>query len=216
MSRKDRSTNHAVTHVRLAAFVDGNLEGAGALAWAAMLSDQDRGRLRDELALVLSEPELTDEPLDWPEITSILEEWAAVAGWTGSLVVQEDVPNEGFYSVGLSARDARLLERAPPGVQRATRVLLTEFLPHHPTSAERLPRGDLKKLNNRQVWQIDLPDGYRLRYLVNKAARAVHVVYFGPHPSGNPCGREQFARTRAGRQRAGQAGRSGGTGADWT
>jgi mRNA-degrading endonuclease RelE of RelBE toxin-antitoxin system len=69
--------------------------------------------------------------------------------------------------------------------------VLAHFLPHHPTSAARLSRGHLKKLGNRDIWQVDLPDGYRLRYFVAEPERTVYVVYLGPHPDGYADGREQ-------------------------
>ena len=71
---------------RLDAFAQGREADASVLPWAARLSPRDRERLRSELALVLSEPGLTGEPVDWREIEDILREWAEVAGWEGALI----------------------------------------------------------------------------------------------------------------------------------
>ena len=83
------------------------------------------------------------------------------------------------------------------------RDLLCRFLPAHPTCAARLERGRLKKLANRDIWQIDLPDGYRLRFFVAEPERTVHVVYLGPHPDGPVDGREQAIRALVRRRRHG-------------
>src|SRR5262249_59109536 len=143
-----------------------------------------RGRRGGDLEVVLAEPGAAGEPLDWQAIGDILEEWAEIAGWEGPLIEESLTPAEessgGCFSVDLRPRDARTLACAPAGVQRAMQVLLTEFLPVHPTVGERLPRGQLKKLKNRGFWQIDLSDGYRLRYSVDKPGRVVYILYFGP------------------------------------
>jgi hypothetical protein len=157
---------------------------------------EDRARLRGDLALVLSEPESTGEPLDWQEIENILREWAETAGWEGALAPAEVPAPNGPFTIDLRPREAESLDEAPEAVRRAAHLLLQEFLPLHPTAGERLPRGELKKLKNREIWQIDLPDGYRLRYLVDKLGSMVHIVYLGPHPDGRPRGREQRVRAR--------------------
>jgi mRNA-degrading endonuclease RelE of RelBE toxin-antitoxin system len=186
---------------RLAAFVRGSAAGDRTLPWASRLSPQDRERLRSDLEVVLSEPEATGEPLDWQEIGDILEEWAEIAGWEGPLVEEPTAPSEessgGCFSVDLRPRDAKTLACAPAGVQRAMHVLLAEFLPAHPTVGERLPRGQLKKLKNRGFWQIDLSDGYRLRYWVDKPGRVVYILYFGPHPADYRCPPEPSIEARA-------------------
>ncbi|HTE19872.1 MAG TPA: hypothetical protein VK689_16020, partial [Armatimonadota bacterium] len=61
---------------------EGTLPGE-VLPWAAQLPAADRMRLRDELALVLAEPVLTGEPLDWREVMDILCEYAEMAEWDG-------------------------------------------------------------------------------------------------------------------------------------
>jgi mRNA-degrading endonuclease RelE of RelBE toxin-antitoxin system len=114
---------------RLEAFARGD-EKQSVLPWAERLSPADRERLRGDLAVVLEEPALTGEPVDWREIGDILR----------------------FY----------------------------------PTASQLLPRGRLKKMKNRDLWQLHLPDGYRLRYVVDKPARTVTIVYLGPHPDRAP------------------------------
>jgi hypothetical protein len=181
---------------RLEAFAWGQESDPPVLPWAARLSSQDQERLRSELALVLSEPNHPGEPVDWREIQEILREWADVAGWDGALVSPVALLPDGPYSVELRSSDAEVLAKASSAVQEAVYVLLTEFLPLHPTAGDRLPRGRLKKLTNRDAWQIELPDGYRLRYFVDSPAKAVHVIYLGPHPDRDTSGRERAARLR--------------------
>jgi len=188
---------------RLEAFVHEREAGPPALPWSDRLSPRDRERLRTDLELVLSEPELTGEPVDWREIEAILGEWAEAAGWKGALIQPDRMPRDGRYAVDLPSRDAEALVTASVAVQSAMQTLLTEFLPSHPTAGHLLPRGRLKKMKNRDVWQIELPDGYRLRYFVDKRERTVQILYLGPHPDRDTEGREQAARARMQRGRNG-------------
>jgi hypothetical protein len=188
---------------RLEAFARGQEVAGAVLPWAARLSPHNRERLRSELSLVLSEPHATGEPVDWREIDEILREWAEAAGWEGALVSPDTPSLEGPYSVELRTADAEALAGASAAVQEAMYALLTQFLPLHPTAGDRLPRGRLKKLADRGVWQIELPDGYRLRYLVDEEVKAVHVTYLGPHPDRDTGGRERAARTRMRQRRNG-------------
>ena len=168
-------------------------EGGDVLPWASRLAPRELGWLRDELSLLLAEPELTGEPLDWRELHNLLHEFAVDAGWQGELLAEPDPIPEGdpAYAVELHPDDREALAGASAAVRQATREILARFLPHHPTSAARLERGHLKKMGNRDIWQIDLPDGYRLRYFVAEPERTVYVVYLGPHPDGYADGREQ-------------------------
>jgi hypothetical protein len=185
---------------RLEAFARGG-EKQSVLPWAERLSPADRERLRGDLAVVLEEPGLTGEPVDWREIGDILQEGAEIAGWDDVLVRVDACSPAGAFAVDLPPRDVQALAGASPAVQRAMQLLLAEFLPFFPTASALLPRGRLKKLKNRDLWQIQLPDGYRLRYTVDKAARAVYVVYLGPHPDRDTRGREDAARAKAQRFR---------------
>jgi mRNA-degrading endonuclease RelE of RelBE toxin-antitoxin system len=111
---------------------------------------------------------------------------------------------QSLYEVSIRPRELRALERAAPGVQRAARDLLAGFLAQHPTDTLRLQRGRLKKMGDRGIWQIELPDGYRLRYFVEEERRTVHVVYLGQHPDGGEDGRERTARAGARRRQSGE------------
>jgi hypothetical protein len=86
-------------------------------------------------------------------------------------------------------------------VRQTAQELLDGFLRLHPTAHHRLPRGRLKKLSERGVWQVELPGGYRLRYHVAEPERTVYVVYLGPHPDGAADGREEDVRARVQRAR---------------
>jgi mRNA-degrading endonuclease RelE of RelBE toxin-antitoxin system len=180
---------------RLAAFARGR-GASDLLPWVERLSPEDRARLRADLSVVLAETETTGEPLDWREIGEILSDWAQVAGWEESVVCGPALEKAVLYTVELPPQDAEQLERAPAAVQTATRQCLAEFLPFYPTAGLLLPRGRLKRMKDRDLWQVHLPDGYRLRYLVDKPSRVVRVVYFGRHPDHDPRGREERLRAR--------------------
>ena len=190
---------------RLTRLAAGQFSGADELLpWAAALPPVERERFCRDLALLFQEPELTGEPLDWRELFDVLHEYADAAGWDGPVVKvgpEDGEPAEGSYRIDLRPQDARLLESASPAVRRATQEVLTEFLTIAPTDSARLRRGDLKKLQNRDIWQIDLPDGYRLRYYVDEPERVVYVVYLGPHPDGAVEGRERAVRALVQRRR---------------
>lgn len=174
------------------------------LPWAAELPPLEQERLRQDLSLLLREPEATGEPLDWREVADILQEYASVAGWDGPVVAataEDEAPVVGDYRVDLRPQDARVLESASPAVRRTTQEIITQFLTVAPKDATQLQRGDLKKLGNRDIWQIDLPDGYRLRYYLDEAERVVYVVYLGPHPDGAVEGRERSVRALVQRRR---------------
>jgi hypothetical protein len=179
---------------RLRAFARREREAADLLPWLERLRPEERERLRADLAVVLAEPEETGEPLDWREIGEILREWAHAAGWEAAdgeasgaaplplLIRGEALAGDGTFTVEFSAQNEEQLARAAAAVQRVTRQCLAEFLPFTPTAGFLLPRGRLKRMKDRDLWQLHLPDGYRLRYTVDKPARVVRVVYFGPHP----------------------------------
>jgi hypothetical protein len=121
------------------------------LPWAESLSARERDRLRGELALVFSEPEITAEPLDWPEVMDILWEYAELAGWNGTPFEAAPLSPAGTAcTVEIRPQDLRTLERASPAVQEVVREVLGRFLPFHLTDGARLGRGDLKKLGNGQ------------------------------------------------------------------
>jgi len=174
------------------------------LPWAARLCDSELRRLRNDLRLVLSEPAVTGEALDWREVQDILDEYSGAVDWDGELLpVADTPPPDAPYRVKLRSDDRDVLESASSAVRLAAQDALSRFLPFHPTSAARLERGRLKKLANRDVWQIDLPDGYRLRFFVAEPERTVHVVYLGPHPDGTADGREHAIRAGVQRRRHG-------------
>lgn len=181
---------------RLEAFVRRREGDRPALPWVERLTSEECGRLRSDLTLVLSEPESTGEPLDWREIREILREWADRAGWEGPLIQPARPLPDGRYAVELPPRDARVLVGSSAAVQNAIYRLIAGFLPFYPTAGHLLPQGRLKKLKNRNVWQIELPDGYRLRYGVDHREYAVRILYLGPHPDRNTRGRERATRRR--------------------
>lgn len=79
-------------------------------------------------------------------------------------------------------RDARnALHRIPRHIAQQAQAFIDDHLRHHPTQG--IP-AKLKRLNGRlaDIWQYDLPSGYRLRYRVDEATQTVSVVYIGPHP----------------------------------
>jgi hypothetical protein len=181
---------------RLARFAQTGEAGEELLPWVEQLSLSDRNRLRSDLSVVLAEPDATGEPLDWGEIGEIFQEWAEAAGWEDLLIRGAEPAVDGPFGVVMQARDKETLARASPAVRKAMDLLTREFLPAYPTSPHLLPRGRLKKLRERDAWQVQLPDGYRLRYVVDKRERRVHIVYFGPHPDRDERGRERAVQVR--------------------
>ncbi len=174
------------------------------LPWSTELSPPDRARLRHDLALLLAEPETTGELLDWSEVEDVLAEFAGLAGWDGPLLGSApQLSAEPVYRIEVRRQDLRLLERASPAVRQVAQEVLSRFLPLHPTAGDRLTRGQFKRLPDRGLWQIDLPDGYRLRFFLDEGARTVHVVYLGPHPEGEVRGREERVRAAVNRVRCG-------------
>jgi hypothetical protein len=185
----------------LAGLAFARASGDALVPWLARLDAADHARLCADLVLVLSEPALTGEPLDWREVEDILTEYADHAGWRGELLAPPSPDAVAPYRVELRPDDLRELARASGAVQQAAQALLVEFLPYHPTAGARLERGRLKKLANRDLWQVELPGGYRLRYLVDEREQVVYVVYLGPHPDGPADGREAAIRALIQRQR---------------
>jgi hypothetical protein len=180
----------------LEAFARDGQGGEEVLPWTERLSPEDRDRLRSDLAVVLGEPEHTGEPLDWREIGEILQEWAEATGWDDVLIRSPASASDGSYTVHLRPRDREALTVASPAVQKAMELFLNDFLPHYPTAWHLLPRGRLKKMRERDTWQLQLPDGYRLRYIVDKTEKEVHVVYLGPHPDRDERGREHHVQVK--------------------
>ena len=182
---------------RLAAFAGGENDGGSVVPWADRLAARERRLLRQDLLLVLlEEPRTTGEPIDWREIEEILRDYAEIAGWQGALTAESDEPALGNFVVQIRPRDRERLAAAPAAVQRAATLLLASFLACAPTDRAALPRGQLQKITDRGMWQIDLPDGYRLRYVVDDPGRTVRVVYLGPHPADGHYGRERGLRAR--------------------
>jgi len=189
---------------RLEAYARGSDSGEELLPWTRCLGPEEHHRLRNDLAVVLAEPAATGEPLDWQEIGEILQEAAESAGWDDLLIAIPAPSSHGAYAVHFQPADTQALATASPAVRETTELLVTRFLAHHPTAWQFLPRGRLKKLAERDTWQLHLPDGYRLRYVVDRLARAVHVVYLGPHPDRDTRGREHTIRVRVNRRKQGE------------
>lgn len=174
------------------------------LPWVRDLDSEEKERLCRDLRYILSEPEETGEPLDVHEIREILREYADIAGWSGPLI-GEPLPLSAppLFRVDVRPREIRALRSASVAVQKAVQSLLAGFLALHPTDGARLETGEIKKMSDRDIWQIDLPNGYRLRYFVDDRERVVYVVYLGPHPDGQADGRERAVLAAINRRRNG-------------
>lgn len=164
---------------RLEAFVTGDKAAGTLLPWVSRLSSEHQEQLRRELASSLSRTPTTDEMLYWQDIYHILRDWAEKVGWEDLLIEWDRLPSDGLYSIELLAHDAGVLATAGPAVQKTIYSLLIRFLAHDPTAGHLLPRGWLLKLNEPHGWQLRLPDGYRLRYRVDRRERLVRVTYLG-------------------------------------
>jgi hypothetical protein len=189
---------------QLEAFANGPDPGHELLPWVGRLGADERHRLRCDLAVVMAEPAATGEPLDWREIGEILQEAAELVGWDDLLVAAAAPSLHGSYTIHFQPEDTEALAAASPAVRETTELLVSRFLIHHPTAWQFLPRGRLRKMAERDTWQLQLPDGYRLRYVVDKTEKAVHVVYLGPHPDRDTRGRERTVRARVNRRRQGE------------
>jgi hypothetical protein len=201
MQGDDPSFASAEIAARLEAYARGSDSGEDLLPWVSRLNAEERHRLMSDLAVVLSEPDITGEPLDWREVGEILQEAAELAGWDDLLVTAAPASVESPYTVHLRPADTEALAAASHAVRETAELLVTRFLAHHPTAWQFLPRGRLRKMSDRDTWQLMLPDGYRLRSVVDRMEKAVHVVYLGPHPDRDTRGRERTVRVRVNRRR---------------
>jgi mRNA-degrading endonuclease RelE of RelBE toxin-antitoxin system len=86
------------------------------------------------------------------------------------------------YQVRLRKDAENALQTLPEHIAHRAREFIGDHLRHQPT---RYIPGKLKRLKGRlsQVWQYDLPSGYRLWYQVDEGNHLVRVIYIGPHPS---------------------------------
>jgi hypothetical protein len=159
----------------------------------SLLAIEDRHRLRADLLTVLAEPELSGEPIDTREIAEILREYAEIAGWDGPLWPSTASP-EPSYFLDLPSGYLKALRFASPAVQRVVEELISGPLARNPFGLAGEISQRVKKMPDRDLWQIYLPDGFRLRYRVDEPARTVHVVYIGPHSDSHSDGREDAVR----------------------
>lgn len=172
------------------------------LPWVAQLTPPDLERLRNDLTTILSEADDHQEETDWNELGDILSEFADLAGWIGPLVHDPmPGPESDSFTIDTLPQQLRLIERSPAGVQRAVQELTAGFLTSTPTNSGLLAGYRVKKLAERDLYQIELPDAYRLRYIVDEEERIVYVVYLGPHPTGAVDGRERTVRAMINRRR---------------
>jgi mRNA-degrading endonuclease RelE of RelBE toxin-antitoxin system len=90
------------------------------------------------------------------------------------------VPNS-TYRVILKREARNNLHTLPSHITQQARQFIDTHLGHQPT--QRI-LGKLKRLKGQlaDVWQYDLPSGYRLWYRVNEHTQTVQVIYIGPHP----------------------------------
>ena len=180
--------------------------GTEVLPWASRLTPQEHLWFCNDLESLLAEPEETGEPLDMREIGEILREYAEIAGWEGPLwceaaVSEREAP---LFTLDVRPQELRAIRRAALGVRKAVAELLNGFLVTTPTDASQLGGYKIKKLSDRDIRQIDLPDDYRLRYFVDEKERIVYIVYLGPHPTGTEDGRERSVRAIVNRRRYGR------------
>jgi mRNA-degrading endonuclease RelE of RelBE toxin-antitoxin system len=171
------------------------------LEWTNTLPELDRQRLRSDLTVLLGEATEPGAPLDFKELDELLSEYAAQAGRPDATVhAAAQRATESTYTVDVRPQDLRRLKVASLAVQRSAHEVLTVFLPRFPTAPDQLPSGKVKKIAERSIWQVDLPDGFRLRYFVDEQERVVYVVYLGSHPDGAADGREVVVRSRVRRR----------------
>ena len=173
---------------------------AASIPFVHLLGADELRRFRADVFTVLAEADSTAEPVDSAEIMDILREYAEIASWAGPLWPAAESDNAA-YAIDVAAKDLKALDLAPPAVRRVVDELVRGPLAENPyTVAARVSRR-VKKLPEREVWQIYLPDGFRLRYYIDEPERTVRVVYLGPHPDSRNNGREDSVRRLVHRRR---------------
>lgn len=186
---------------RLSDFARSPSAGSSTIPWFGRLNQADRDRFLRDLRLLLNEPIDTDEQLDINEVADLLSEFAELAGWRWLPVEWTRKTHPWLFRIDTRNADLRSLQSAPPAVRSAYDALANGFLAATPDDPLQLPERNIKKLAEREIWQIDLPNDYRLRYHVDAIERVVYVVYLGPHPSNAAHGREKSVVARVHRQR---------------
>ncbi len=186
--------------IMLEAFARENARISELLPWVCSLIPVQIREMRRTLVTLFDEPVQFGEGPDVNEIRDVLREFAGEVKWTGPLVNSSAFEHP-KYRVEIRPQDLRVVATAAPSVQRAVQEIISGFLAISPEDSSQAGAYRIKKLPDRRVRQIDLPDDYRLRYLVDEADRVVHVVYLGPHPTGAADGRERVVRSAINRKR---------------
>jgi hypothetical protein len=173
--------------------------------FAHLLDSEDLRRFRTDVNTVLAEADSTGEPVDSVEITDILREYAEIASWDGPLLTAAE-PDSSGYRVDIAPKDLKALGLAPAAVRRVVDELVTGPLTENPYTVAARVSQRVKKLTEREVWQVYLPDGFRMRYFIDEPGKTVHVVYLGPHSDSRNDGREDSVRQLIHRRRIERAG----------
>ena len=182
----------------------GSEDTEGPVPFAHLLSKDDLGRLLSDLATVLAEPDQHGELLDSAELIDILREYAEIAGWGGPILegIRSPVaPPESPYTVDIPVRDLKTLQAASPAVRRVVEEIISGPLVQSPHGIAGEITQRVKKLPDRDLWQVYLPDGFRLRYYIDEPERTVRVTYLGPHPDSRNEGRDDAVRQAVHRRR---------------
>ena len=164
------------------------------------LDPDDLYRFRTDLLMLLTEPEESGDAIDVREVADVLREFAELAGWEGPLWLSETV-DSAAYHLDVAPKDLRALSTASPAVRRVVEELFSGPLIENPYGFGREVSQRVKKMPDRDLWQVYLPDGFRLRYYVDEPERTVHIVYLGPHSDSRNDGREAAVRQAVHRQR---------------
>ncbi len=171
-----------------------------AIPFVYLLDPEHLKRMRVDLLTVLMESDHAGEAVDVREIEDILREFTELAGWDGPIWVTdaEELP---AYRLDVQAKDIKALRNASPAVQRVVEQLFSGPLIENPFGLSAEVSQRVKKMPDRDLWQVYLPDGFRLRYYVDEPERTVHVVYLGPHSDSRNDGREAAVRQAVHRRR---------------
>jgi len=146
------------------------------------------------------ESDQSGEAVDAREIDDILREFAELAGWEGPLWSSE-VKSTPAYRLDVPDRDLKALRTASPAVQRVVEELFSGPLIENPSGIGGEVTQRVKKMPDRDLWQVYLPDGFRLRYFVDEPELTVRIVYLGPHSDSRNDGREAAVRQAVHRRR---------------
>src|SRR5687767_10988512 len=132
--------------------------GSGApIPFVDRLKPDDLQRFRADMLTVLMESDHSGDAIDAREVADVLREFAELVHWDGPLWVSE-VETAAAYRLEVPARDLKALRTASQAVQRVVEELFSGPLIENPFGVGREVSQRVKKMPDRDLWQVYLPD----------------------------------------------------------